>query len=817
MPEITLWHFHSFHSKLVSEDPIHSVLADPIFNHLDSMMRLPLFLIVTFFLTFSALASPEDELRDAYGTSLLSIDGDILVGETSGFSTPGMIHVLRRNERGSWDILQTIQSSDSSVGDRFGQSMVFEGGYLVVASSGALGGRGAVYVFERGHDGMWDQAGRIITDVSQGDQFGASLAVSEGHVLVGAPGVSDGAGRVFVYSVESDWGEVAVLESPANEAGNQFGSSLAAHGASVAVGSPGFDTSKGRIDIFSSDSWTSVNTVRSPDGDGEYRLGTSLKFVGDRLFAANPRASRGVGMVSVFKQKGSGWSHDQDLEGPAEGGTAFFGAAIAASSDEVWIAAPLADGFKGSVYRYQTGSLKALGSISNDAKGGRTGFGTSVVVGETIAAIGMPGHDYGMGSAVVFGKSNGDWRKIATYSGPVADLPSLAGSEVECKEGEANGYSCENVDLVSFISLKDLRMNRGVRLNDVWGWTDSETGKEYGIIGHMEAAVFVDLSNPQRPVVLGELPRTEGSPGSTWRDMKVYKDHAFIVADGAGEHGMQVFNLARLRDWPGEFQVYDPDYHYTGIASSHNIVINEDTGYAYTVGNSSGGETCGGALHMIDINEPLNPVFVGCFNDPKTGNQGSGATHDAQCIIYQGPDREHTDKEICVGSNGSAISIADVTDKDNPIAISQGTYPNSAYVHQGWFTDDHRYFYQNDEGDELNGMAENTRTMIWDLTDLDEPEMIAEYFGDSNSTDHNLYVKGDFMYQTNNASGLRVVDIRDRANPVEVGYFDTTPKGNNVAGFDGTWSSYPYFNSGNILVNSRREGLFILRKREIDT
>jgi choice-of-anchor B domain-containing protein len=212
----------------------------------------------------------------------------------------------------------------------------------------------------------------------------------------------------------------------------------------------------------------------------------------------------------------------------------------------------------------------------------------------------------------------------------------------------------------------------------------------------------------------------------------------------------------------------------------------------------------------------MTPTFLGCFNDPQTGNNGSGATHDAQCVIYEGPDSEHSGKEICVGSNGSAISVADVTDKANPIAISQGTYPNSAYVHQGWFTEDHRYFYQNDEGDETGGVVDRTRTMIWDLTDLDEPEMIAEYFGDSNSTDHNLYVKGDFMYQTNNASGLRVIDIHDRANPIEVGFFDTTPKGKNVAGFDGTWSSYPYFKSGAILVTSRREGLFIVRKRELD-
>ncbi|MBT6582558.1 MAG: choice-of-anchor B family protein [Bacteroidetes Order II. Incertae sedis bacterium] len=776
-------------------------------------------LICVLCLTPLTTSASESSIRDAYGSSLLMIGEDILVGETSGFSSPGMIHVLRENSRGSWDVIQTFSSSDAEVGDRFGASMVYADGYLVVSSSGALGGKGAVYVFEKNREGNWAQAGRILSKDEVRSGFGSTLAVSGGHVFISAPGTDLKKGRVFVYSASSDWGLVNTLMSSNPQEGAEFGAGLAVSENTVAIGSPGFDTSSGMIELFSiEDDWGLIDTISSPEDAEEIRLGTSLTLNGNRLFASNPRANRGVGLVSVFEQSNKGWKHTSDMKMEGESsGPAFFGAALAFSEDEIWISAPLSNSFSGGVYRFDADSLKPIDSIDNDVEGGRTQFGTAIAIRADVAAIGMPGNDYGLGSAVVYTNSgDGTWQKVTAYNRPVPDLPPISGGEIECADGEANGYGCENVDLVSFIPLTDLRMNRGVRLNDVWGWTDPETGKEYGIIGHMEAAVFIDVSNPLSPVVLGELPRTPGSPGSTWRDMKVFKDFAFIVADGAGQHGMQVFNMGRLRNWSGEFEQYEPDFLYTNIASAHNIVINEDTGFAYTVGNSSGGETCGGALHMIDVNEPMTPTFLGCFNDPQTGNNGSGATHDAQCVIYEGPDSEHSGKEICVGSNGSAISVADVTDKANPIAISQGTYPNSAYVHQGWFTEDHRYFYQNDEGDETGGVVDRTRTMIWDLTDLDEPEMIAEYFGDSNSTDHNLYVKGDFMYQTNNASGLRVIDIHDRANPIEVGFFDTTPKGKNVAGFDGTWSSYPYFKSGAILVTSRREGLFIVRKRELD-
>lgn len=756
------------------------------------------------------------EMRDAYGSSLLMVGNDLLVGETSGFSNTGMVHVLRRNDRGSWDVMQTISSPDAVVSDRFGLSTSHADGVLAIASPGALQGQGAVYVYEQGVDGQWALSARLTTDASAGDGFGGAITVANGHVFVAASGSFNGSGRVHVFSAADDWAETATLMSPEDAEGIRFGSSMTVSGNSLAIGAPGAHDNNGRVDFFSLDGLTVSGAIEPSDDQSDARLGTALFAAGDRLLVANPRANRGMGSVLVYRQRNDSWSLDRTLASPSGGSRAFFGAAMAGSDEEVWISAPLASDASGVVYRFDAGSLKQIGELTNDLEGGRTGFGGAVVVGENAAAIGMPGHDYGLGSAVVFEREGSSWTKIAAYNGPVADLPSLTDSPVECEDGQANEFACQNVDMVSFISLTDLRMNRGVRLNDVWGWTHEESGREFGLIGHMEGMVFVDVTDAANPVVLGELPRTEGSPGSTWRDMKVFKDHAFIVADGAQQHGMQIFDLRRLLDWPGEFQVYEADVLYTGIASSHNIVINEDTGYAYAVGNSSGGETCGGALHMIDINEPKDPVFVGCFNDPKTGNNGSGATHDAQCIVYDGPDAEHRGKEICVGSNGTAISVADVTDKANPIAISQGTYPNSAYVHQGWFTDDHRYFYQNDEADEINGMAEATRTMIWDLTDLDEPEMIAEYFGDANSTDHNLYVKGEYMYQTNNASGLRIIDIRDRANPVEIGFFDTTPNNLNVAGFDGTWSSYPYFESGNILVNSRREGLFILKKRQLD-
>ena len=393
---------------------------------------------------------------------------------------------------------------------------------------------------------------------------------------------------------------------------------------------------------------------------------------------------------------------------------------------------------------------------------------------------------------------------------PGFGLEAIVGSPVPCEGGIAAGYRCSNVDLLSFLPLEDLSGAGPVTLNDMWGWTDPVTGIEYALVGRTDGLAFVSLGDPVSPVYVGELPKTPAANASPWRDVKVYADHAFIVSDGAGQHGMQVFDLRRLRDASDTPVTFSSTAVYQGIASAHNIVINEASGFGYIVGSQGGSETCSGGLHMIDIHDPTNPTFAGCFADGSTGLAGTGYTHDAQCIMYAGPDQDYRGREICLGSNETALSIADVTDKANPRAISSAVYPGVGYLHQGWISEDHRYCFTGDESDELSGLAPRTRTLVWDIADLDGPVLVREQLGMTTSTDHNLYISGHLMYQSNYASGLRILDVSDPANPMEVGFFNSVP-GTDAPGFEGSWSNYPFFESGVIIFTSRNEGLFVVR------
>jgi choice-of-anchor B domain-containing protein len=233
-------------------------------------------------------------------------------------------------------------------------------------------------------------------------------------------------------------------------------------------------------------------------------------------------------------------------------------------------------------------------------------------------------------------------------------------------------------------------------------------------------------------------------------------------------------------------------------------VINEGSGYAYIVG-ANRNSTYGGGPIFINIQDPKNPVGEGGFS------QG-GYSHDAQVVTYNGPDADYIGKEILIGSNEDEVVIADVTDKANPTIISTISYNNVRYAHQGWFTDDMKYFILGDEVDEIR-IGNNTRTIIFDFTDLDNPAFHFDYFGTSPAIDHNGYVKGNTYYFASYRAGVRMLDVSqiDSKAATEIGFFDTYPT-DNATEFNGAWNVYPYFSSGNIIVSDIDRGLFIIRK-----
>ncbi|MEN8194251.1 MAG: choice-of-anchor B family protein [Bacteroidota bacterium] len=376
-------------------------------------------------------------------------------------------------------------------------------------------------------------------------------------------------------------------------------------------------------------------------------------------------------------------------------------------------------------------------------------------------------------------------------------IPYFSFSQTLCESGYAGSYPCDNIDLQVFLPNALFGASEG---NDSWGWTDPTTNKEYAIYCNTHNTAFIDITDPVNPIYLGKL--NSHTSSSIWRDAKVYNDHVFIVSEASG-HGMQVFDLTRLRNVTSPPEMFTEDAHESSFGHAHNIAINEATGYAYIIGASP----YNGGPIFINIQDPLNPVNEG-------GYGSEGYSHDAQIVVYNGPDTEHVGKEIYFGPNETSIVIVDVTDKANPVTLSESFYSGAQYTHQLWVDENHEYLYANDELDEYYNGG-NTRNIVFDISDLDNPALHMEYYGPTTAIDHNNYVVGDKLYIANYRAGLRIVDISDvvNNNMTEIAYFDTYPANNN-ANFDGAWSVYPYFGSKNIVISDINSGFFVVKEHD---
>ncbi|HSE07993.1 MAG TPA: choice-of-anchor B family protein [Nocardioidaceae bacterium] len=374
---------------------------------------------------------------------------------------------------------------------------------------------------------------------------------------------------------------------------------------------------------------------------------------------------------------------------------------------------------------------------------------------------------------------------------------SMAMGSAECEDGMAAIFPCKNVDLASFLPLEAIGGGTG---NDIWGWTDPATGRELAIMGTSNGTAFVDVTDPQNPVFLGHMPTQSPLVLPLWRDIKVYDNHVFVVSEH-DNHGMQVFDLTRLRA-PSPTKVFTPDAVYEEFSNAHNVAINTETGFAYAVGS----DTCDAGLHMINIQDPKNPTFAGCFS-------ADGYTHDVQCVVYRGSDGRFRGREICFASNEDTVTVVDVSDKQNPVMLSRTGYDTAAYTHQGSLTPDHRWFLFGDEGDESSGTVPNTTTYIMEMGRLTDPGPPQAFHHETPSIDHNLYISDRLVTESNYTAGVRMLEydkfsLRD-AQLNEVAFFDVVP-GSDATEFAGTWSNYT-FGSGTVVASTIESGLFVLR------
>ncbi|MCH7905193.1 MAG: choice-of-anchor B family protein [Armatimonadetes bacterium] len=364
----------------------------------------------------------------------------------------------------------------------------------------------------------------------------------------------------------------------------------------------------------------------------------------------------------------------------------------------------------------------------------------------------------------------------------LAFLPTSSNSKVAVPSSPPENNL--NVDLLGHIGLATFGYGAG---NDCWGYV-SPSGREYAIMGFQRGLAVIEVSDPDRPIIIGRIPHA----GSTWCDIKVYGEYAYAATE-VHRSGLQVIDLTQV-----DSGIVRLARTVMTMGDAHNLAIDTDSGYLYACAVNTGT----GTTMCLDLSDPANPTPVG------RGSMTTSGQHDMQVVTYH--DGPYAGRQIMFGSSGGrGLQIIDVTDKNNPFYISGLRYPGLEYNHQGWLSEDKRYWYMDDELDEYRGRTPTTRTLVADVSNLSAPFLASTFTTGLPAIDHNLYVKCGFVFESNYSSGLHIFDATDdRLSPTETGFYDTYPANDNPT-FNGTWSNFPFFPSGTVILSDRQSGLFV--------
>ena len=331
--------------------------------------------------------------------------------------------------------------------------------------------------------------------------------------------------------------------------------------------------------------------------------------------------------------------------------------------------------------------------------------------------------------------------------------------------------------------------------NSCWGWV-SPTGREYAIMGLSNGTAFVDVTDPGASVIKSFQPGVS----SLWRDVRTHSHYCYAASEGGA--GIQVFDMSQLDTLGPTTLVRTVNTPNGTSAATHTLAIDNDSGYLYRAGGGGNG------LRMYSLADPSNPTYVGAWTP--------FYVHEAQVKTYTtGP---YAGKQIAFCYSGlnngwvsPAVRIVDVTNKAAPVLMSTTTYPGARYCHQGWLDERGRYIYINDELDEGDTVSVTT-TIVMDVSNLSAPVVVGTFTNGNPAVGHNIYVKGNRLYQANYRSGIRVFDLGgSQTNPPEVAWFDTYPADDN-ANFNGLWNIWPYFPSGTVIGSDIERGLFVWRE-----
>jgi hypothetical protein len=437
-------------------------------------------------------------------------DSELFVGQPVNWYGPGVVYTYQLNASGDWIEQSRLTASDAERKDDFGRAISVNGNTMVVGAPRKRDGSGVAYVFERASaDAEWLQVS-IIEPPAEGDHsnYASSVVmVSPNEVLVGAPAV-DSTGVVYQMQRDGDeWTVSGILRAEEGSEMPGFGQTMTRQDGWLLVGAPGGRRDAGEAYFFQRQedgSWAAAGTAGLPRALAGPRagVGTAVVLDGDRAYIGVP----GEATVFYFEKDDSDrWTQAGSLHPFDATGRATFGASIAVAGGELWVGAPRVNRGNGRVFRYVPDSSGGWQTVERFVAEGADGtawpysFGFAMVANQDRAVVSMPSRDFGEGRALAVSRAGGSWSEGQTLEGEIYRIGKNLTSGARCEDGQLEEFPCSNMELVSHMPISSLGGERGVWVNDVWGWTDRESGRNYALVARRDGASFVDVTDPTSP------------------------------------------------------------------------------------------------------------------------------------------------------------------------------------------------------------------------------------------------------------------------------------------------------------------------------
>lgn len=308
---------------------------------------------------------------------------------------------------------------------------------------------------------------------------------------------------------------------------------------------------------------------------------------------------------------------------------------------------------------------------------------------------------------------------------------------------------------------------------NIWGYADQQ-GNEYALVGTNTGLSIVDVTNPDTPTLLFEVP----SVTNFWREVKTWEGFAYMTTEGDNA-GLTVIDL---NDLPNsiDYQVYTGDGAINNqLSTIHALHI--DNAKCYLYGSNIG---VGGIL-ILDLTDPWNPTYLGQYDNYYV--------HDG--IVYG-------DTAWAGNIYDGFFTVIDVSNPANPIELTQQETPGN-FTHNTWLTDDRKFLLTTDEISN-SYLASYSIDDIGNITEVDRYQTAPG----SNCIVHNTHILNDYAVTSWYTEGVVIVDSDRPNNLIEVAKYDFSNFEGD--GFNGCWGVYPYLPSGNIIASDIETGLWVL-------